>query len=329
MRQKNNPAFKAIAKAIKKGRKFFVAGHQNPDGDSLGSTLAVCSYLRRMGKEVYPFSSDRPGEDLFFMPGIDTVNFSVLPDEFDFDTMILLECSDKNRGGNLEPLFNTVKTVINIDHHITGENYGTVNYINAKASSTAEIITEFFEYVKTDITPDEATCLYTGLVTDTGRFLHSNTGAESLRVGAVLLAHGADIQKVNTVIYNTKPYKELKLLGRALEKLNLLNSGTFAEITLAARDFELLGVDPRHTQGIVSQPIMIPSVEVSVLLREEPGRIAVNLRSKGRIDVSKIAVLFGGGGHARAAGFKVEGAKLEEIKTRLTASVIKEISKLQ
>ena len=324
-----NPAFKAIKKAIKKGRKFFVAGHQNPDGDSLGSTLAVCSYLRRQGKEVYAFSNDRPGEDLFFMPDINTVNFSVLPDEFDFDTMILLECSDKNRGGNFEPLFNTAKTVINIDHHITGQEYGTINYINAQASSTAEIITQLFEYLDADITPDEATCLYTGLVTDTGRFLHSNTSAESLRVGSVLLCAGADIQKINTVIYNTKPYKELKLLGRALEKLTLHNNNTLAEITLEAKDFELLGVDPRHTQGIVSQPVMIPTVEVSVLIREEPDRIAVNLRSKGKIDVSKIAILFGGGGHARAAGFKVEGAKLDEIKTRLITSVIKEIAKLQ
>jgi len=322
-------AFKAIKKAIKKGKKFFVAGHQNPDGDSLGSTLAVSSYLRRLGKEVYSFSNDRPGEDLYFMPGIETVNFSVLPDEFDFDTMILLECSDKNRGGNFEPLFNTVKTVINIDHHITGQEYGTVNYINAQASSTAEIITELFEYLKADITPQEATCLYTGLVTDTGRFLHSNSSAESLRVGSVLLSCGADIQKINTVIYNTKPYKELKLLGRALEKLNLLNDATLAEITLETKDSEILGVDPRHTQGIVSQPIMIPTVEVSVLIREEPGRIAVNLRSKGKIDVSKIAILFGGGGHARAAGFKVEGAQLAEIKSRLITSVIKEISKLQ
>lgn len=329
MSKKINPAFNAIAKALLKGQKFFVAGHQNPDGDSLGSTLAVCSFLRRLGKEVYPFSNDRPGDDLFFMPGLDSINFSVLPDEFDFDTMILLECSDKNRGGNLEPLFDSVKTVINIDHHITGENYGTINYINAQASSTAEIITQLFEYMKAEITPDEATCLYTGLVTDTGRFLHSNTSSESLRVGAVLLSRGADIQKINTIIYNTKPYKELKLLGRALEKLNLLNGNTLAEITLTGRDFELLGVDPRHTQGIVSQPVMIPSVEVSALLREEPGRIAVNLRSKGRIDVSKIAVLFGGGGHARAAGFKVEGAKLDEIKKRLLSSIGKEIKKLR
>lgn len=329
MSKQVNPAFKAIAKAIAKGRKFFVAGHQNPDGDSLGSTLAVCSFLRRQGKEVYPFSNDRPGDDLFFMPGLDRINFSVLPDEFDFDTMILLECSDKKRGGNLDPLFDSVKTVINIDHHITGENYGTINYINAQASSTAEIITQLFEYMKAEIAPEEATCLYTGLVTDTGRFLHSNTTAESMRVGAVLLSRGADIQKINTVIYNTKPYKELKLLGRALEKLNLLNGNTLAEITLTSKDFDLLGVDPRHTQGIVSQPIMIPSVEVSLLLREEPGRIAVNLRSKGRVDVSKVAVLFGGGGHARAAGFKVEGAKLDEIKNRLISSVTKEISKLQ
>lgn len=328
MSQINKTAFSLIAGAIQKGTKFFVAGHQNPDGDSLGSTLAVSSLLKRLGKQVYAFSNDKPGEDLFFMPGLDKVNFGVLPENNDFDTLILLECSDKKRGGNLDALFEAAQTVVNIDHHRTGENYGTVNYINADASSTAEIITQIFEFMGQTPTKDEATNLYTGLVTDTARFLHSNTTSESMRIGAVLLEAGADIQTINTVIYNTKPYCELKLLGRALEKLNLLYNNKIAEITLTAQDFEALNVDPMHTQGIVSQPVMIPSVEVSVLFREEPSKIAVNLRSKGKIDVSAVAAFFGGGGHARAAGFKLPGASLAEVKTKLLSALEAESVKL-
>ncbi|MDR0734929.1 MAG: DHH family phosphoesterase, partial [Elusimicrobiota bacterium] len=130
----NRPAkgakvFAQIAAALKKGQRFFVAGHQNPDGDSLGSTLAVSSLLRRMSKHVYAFSNDRPGDDLYFLPGLRSVNFGKLPAENNYDTLVLLECSDKKRGGPLDALFDTAKTVINIDHHITGENYGTINYI--------------------------------------------------------------------------------------------------------------------------------------------------------------------------------------------------------
>jgi phosphoesterase RecJ-like protein len=330
MKRQNNKVFAKIEAALKKGSSFFVAGHQNPDGDSLGSTLAVASLLKRMGKKVYAFSNDRPGDDLLFLPSLDTIHFGALPSaEETFDTMILLECSDTKRGGDLSAIFKSAKTVINIDHHITGENYGDINYIAPKASSTAEIITQIFEYIEIKPSKDEATNLYTGVVTDTARFLHSNTTAEALRVASVLVGCGADVQTINSVIYNTRPYKELKLLGRALEKLNLLYKNKIAEITLSASDFKLLKTDPRHTQGIVSQPIMIPSVEVSVLLREEPGRIAVNLRSKGKIDVSRLAQKFNGGGHMRAAGFKQAGGKLDSVKKQILSAVKTEVAKLK
>lgn len=331
MAKQTKVIFKKIQSALNKGRKFFVAGHQNPDGDSLGSTLAVASLLRRVGKEVYAFSNDRPGDDLHFLPGLDKINFgaAALPAAGNFDTMILLECSDKKRGGDLSKFFEAAKTVINIDHHRTGENYGHLNYIDAAASSTAEIITQLFEFLGKKPTKDEATNLYTGVVTDTARFLHSNTTAEALRVASVLVAAGADIQTVNTVIYNTRPYKELKLLGRSLEKLKLHANDRIAEITLTAEDFKLLKTNPTYTQGIVSQPIMVPSVEVSVLIREEAGRIAVNLRSKGKVDVSMIAQKFGGGGHARAAGFKQTGGVLKDVKKQILAVLGAEVSKLK
>ncbi len=328
MQTQNNCTFTEIQAALKNGKKFFVAGHQNPDGDSLGCTLAVCSLLKRMGKEVYAYSNDRAGDDLAFLPGMDSIHFGVLPQVCDFDSVILLECSDRQRGGNLEDILENAKTVINIDHHITGERYGTLNYIAPHASSTAEIITQLFEFMEETPTDDEATCLYTGLVTDTARFLHNNTTAESLCVGAVLVSSGADIQKINTVIFNTKPFKELKLQGRALEKLNLLDNDKTAEITITKQDFEDLGVDPQHVQGIVSLPVMIPSVEVSVLFRQEPSKVAVNLRSKGTVDVSALAQKFGGGGHARAAGFKLEGADLDIVKKDLLERIRQALSNI-
>lgn len=315
--------FAAIWQAIEKGKRFFVAGHQNPDGDSLGSTLTVISLLTRLGKTAYAYATPAIGDDLKFLPGLQNVHVNELPARPDFDTVILLECSDRKRGGDLESVLQNAQTVINIDHHLISDKYGHINYIDSKASSTAEIIFQLFEASPDNLIPtaDECTCLYTGLVTDTHRFLHSNTTAEAMRVGSALVALGADITTINQVIYFTKSYIELKLLGRALEKMELRFDNAYSQIVLTRRDFEALGATPAQTQGIVSQPTMIPGVEVSALIKEEADKISVNLRSRNAVDVSRIAQVFGGGGHARASGFKVMGGVLEDVVAQLAQVV--------
>lgn len=179
--------------------------------------------------------------------------------------------------------------------------------------------------MKVKLLPREATCLYTGLSTDTARFLHSNTTAESLRAGAGLLQAGADIKTINRVLYFTRSYAETKLNGRALEKMKILHKGTLSIITLTKEDFKIFKADPVHTQGIVSQPVMIPGVEVSALIKEEKDKISVNLRSSGAVDVSAIAQTFGGGGHARAAGFKRTSVTLPKLTKDLIARCEQEI----
>lgn len=320
--------FASVWKAVNEGKRFFVAGHQNPDGDSLGCTLTIFSLLKRLGKEAYAYATPAVGADLRFLPGLENIHVDRLPEKPDFDTVILLECSDRARGGNLEEVLQNAKTVINIDHHLISDEYGDINYIDSTASSTAEIIFQLFEASENSLlpTPDECTCLYTGLVTDTQRFLHTNTTAEALRVGSALVALGADVHKINQIIYFTKSYIELKLLGRALEKMELSLDNKYSQITLTRRDFETLGATPAQSQGIVSQPTMIPGVEVSALLKEEPDKISVNLRSRNAVDVSRIAQHFGGGGHARASGFKVTGKPLEEVADAL-ADVVRDAVK--
>lgn len=316
--------------ALHAGKKFFIAGHLNPDGDSLGCTLAVASLLTRMGKKVYAYCAPAVGADLQFLPGMNAIHVGKLPKQADFDTVILLECSDRTRGGDLESILTPAKTLVNIDHHLVSDAYGNVNHIDSGASSTAEIIFQLFEESGGDFlpTPQEATCLYTGVVTDTGRFVHSNTTAEALRVASALVALGADVAKINQVIYFTKPYIELKLQGRALEKMQLRFDNKYSEIMLTHRDFESFGATPAQTQGIVSQPTMIPGVEISALIKEEPDKVSVNLRSRGAADVSKIAQTFGGGGHARAAGFKVTGKTLEQVADELAHEVAHVVKKL-
>ncbi len=315
--------------AIRAGKKFFIAGHLNPDGDSLGCTLTVTSLLERLGKTVYAYASPAIGNDLKFLPGLSKIHVGELPQKPDFDTVILLECSDRQRGGDLESVLTKAKTLVNIDHHLVSDDYGHVNHIDSKASSTAEIIFQLFEASGEENllpTPDEATCLYTGLVTDTGRFVHSNTTSEALRVASALVALGADVQQINQVIYFTKSYIELKLLGRALEKMEMRFDNKYSQIILTHRDFASFGANPAQTQGIVSQPTMIPGVEISALIKEEPDKVSVNLRSRGSVDVSKIAQTFGGGGHARASGFKVTGKTVQEVADAL-AEVVHDVVK--
>jgi phosphoesterase RecJ-like protein len=318
-----------VWKAIYEGQHFFIAGHLNPDGDSLGCTLAMTSLLERLGKTVYAYAAPAVGNDLKFLPNLEKVHIGVLPENPHFDTVILLECSDRKRGGDLEAILANARTLVNIDHHLVSDAYGTVNHIDSKASSTAEIIFQLFEEGQSSAvlpTPDEATCLYTGVVTDTGRFVHSNTTAEALRVASALVALGADIQQINQVIYFTKSYIELKLLGRAFEKMEMRFDNKYSQIILTKRDFESFGANPAQTQGIVSQPTMIPGVEVSALIKEEPDKVSVNLRSRNGVDVSQIAQKFGGGGHARAAGFKMTGMSVNEVADKL-AEVVEDVVK--
>ena len=320
--------FQAIWKAINAGKKFFIAGHLNPDGDSLGCTLAMTALLERLGKTVYAYAAPAIGNDLKFLPGLDKVHVGELPQKPDFDTVILLECSDRKRGGDLDYILDAAKTLVNIDHHLVSDAYGHVNHIDSGASSTAEIIFQLYEASEEGIlpTPAEATCLYTGVVTDTGRFVHTNTTAEALRVASALVALGADVQKINQIIYFTKSYIELKLLGRALEKMEMRFDNKYSEIILTKRDFETFGATPSQTQGIVSQPTMIPGVEISALIKEESDKVSVNLRSRGRADVSRIAQQFGGGGHARAAGCKITGKTVTEVADAL-AEVVQDVVK--
>ena len=321
-------SLQTVWQAIGAGQRFFVAGHLNPDGDSIGCTLAMASLLTRMGKTVYAYAAPCVGQDLKFLPGFAQLHIGELPSKIDFDTVLLLECSDRKRGGNLETILQPAHSLINIDHHAVSEAYGTVNHIDAGASSTAEIIFQLFEESKGRFVPtaQEATCLYTGVATDTGRFVHSNTTAEALRVAAALVALGADVNTVNQVIYFTKPYVELKLQGRALEKMKLHFHNQYSEIVLTAKDFSELQALPAQTQGIVSLPTMIPGVAVSALIKEEPDKVSVNLRSRGVVDVSQIAHLFGGGGHARASGFKVTGKSVRHVADEL-ANVISDVLK--
>lgn len=296
---------KKLEEIIAEGKSFFLAGHLNPDGDTLGSMLAISSVLKRLGKKIYLFSNDPVPDNLSFLPHIKTIRIGRLPPKKRFDAAILLECSNPSRGGNLTAVLRHARKVVNIDHHKTSELYGDVNIIERHSSSTAEIVHRLFFNMNIHITKSEAACLYTGIVTDTGRFHYSATSPRTLDVAARLLQTEFKFSRINDLLYATKAFPALKVLGRALESLELQCSCRAAVMTLLKKDFEDFKALPEHAENIINHGMMVPGVKIAVLFREDTDRLSVTFRSRDHVDVSMLAKSFGGGGHRNASGCKM------------------------
>ncbi len=319
---KKNPAelpLNALIQAIRDNKTFFIAGHQNPDGDTIGCGLCMASVLKRLGKQVWLYSADPVPDNLSFLHGASRIHVGKLPRR-SFDAAILLECSTPSRGGDIVETLSRIKTVVNIDHHRTFENYGTVNYVNPQASSTAELLYGIISTMDIKLNSREAEYLYVGLVTDTGRFNYPATTALTHRVAASLVDAGVKPWKINEKIYGTKVWPALKLLGIALNHLTLCDGGRTAVSWLTQADMLAAKAVPQHVEDVVNYGLLAPGVQVSLLFREEENRVAVNFRSRGLVDVSRVAKSFGGGGHRNAAGCK-SNLPFEEIKKKVLCAV--------
>ena len=314
-----------IQRVILKHKSFFLAGHINPDGDTLGSMLAFSSVLKRLGKKVYMFSNDPIPENLRFLPNIKSIKIGKIP-KAAYEVMILLESSSPKRAGDLKNMDKKVDVLINIDHHKTSEKFGDINVIDNASSSTAEIIYRLFYNMKVKITKSEAICLYTGIVTDTGRFHYPATNPRTLDIASRLLQTGFKFSRINDLLYSTKSFCALKILGQALLSMELEFSDKVAFLTLLNQDFKDANASLEHTENIINYGMMVPSVKVSVLFRQEFNRTSVTFRSKGNIDVSALAKKLGGGGHKNAAGCKLN-LPLDIIKEKIKKEVSKILKK--
>ncbi|MEW5951528.1 MAG: bifunctional oligoribonuclease/PAP phosphatase NrnA [Elusimicrobiota bacterium] len=313
--------FEKLKETVLSGDNFILAPHLNPDGDAIGSMLAFYSLLKRLGKKVFLFSQDPIPSNLFFLDGIKKIK-RVLPSRIPKNcTAVLFECSVPKRAGDIEKFLAECSKVVNIDHHKTAQLYGDINILDGSSSSTAEIIYRFFYDIKLKINKNEAACLYTGIVTDTGRFHFPATSPRTHEIAALLLQEKFDFSKINDIIYATKPYPSLKLLGRALESLKLLNKGKIAVMTLKLSDFKEFSARAEHTENIINYAMMIPGVKACVLFKEEETRVTATFRSKDEIDVSKVASFFGGGGHKNASGCKLP-LPLETAEKKIISSLL-------
>ncbi|NLK00262.1 MAG: bifunctional oligoribonuclease/PAP phosphatase NrnA [Clostridia bacterium] len=293
-----------IAEIIKQQKKITIVSHIIPDGDAIGSSLALGMALGKLGIRVQILNQDEVPKIYTFLP-----ESSKIKTEFDFapETIILLDCSDLGRIGSLRDLLPKQGLIINIDHHISNTNFGDFNYVDTGASATGEIIFELVELLNGSVDKDMATCLYTSILTDTGSFQYENTTAKTHLVASSLLSAGADLGLIRSSLWENVPLTSVRLLAKTLKTLAVDPRGEIAWVSIPFETYSKHVFDLEHIESIVNYPKSIEGVEIGICFREfAPGKVKVSLRSKTKVDVSLLAESFGGGGHKRAAGFVSE-----------------------
>ncbi|HEX3562472.1 MAG TPA: bifunctional oligoribonuclease/PAP phosphatase NrnA [Solirubrobacterales bacterium] len=296
-----------VAEEVRAGERFLLTTHENPDGDALGSLLATHRILDALGKDSVMFLGAKefplpveyrflPLEEVFHEP----------PADINDRVVIFLDCGNIDRMP-VDFLRDDMK-VINIDHHHDNTRFGTVNLIDVDASCTAEIIYELAGLLGVQLTHEIANALYVALVTDTGMFMYENTDARSHRMAAGLIEAGVDVNDTYRRIYEHAPLEKLKLLARALDRIEIRDDGRLAVTYISSDDYAATGASEALTEGVIDHLRTIDGTAVAAVVRDQAdgGRAArkVSMRSTdGQVDVSAVARINGGGGHRRAAGF--------------------------
>jgi phosphoesterase RecJ-like protein len=307
----------AVAEALRSHDRFIVTTHENPDGDALGSLLAMTLALRELGKDatMYLFGEVPIPNEYEFMEFAGIVR-GPNPDSSD-RVVVALDCANDRRLGPETALLERAQLVVDIDHHHDNSRFGQVNLIVGHASSTGEILADVFRELGVRLTPEIAEALYIAVVTDTGRFQYANTTAKSLRLAAELVDAGADVHRVFQGVYENVAFAKLKLVARALENAEVFEGGRVVVSHLEREDFEAAGAEEPYSEGIIDYLRAVEGTELAALIREPPTANGpthrISLRTtEADLDVSAIARKSGGGGHRQAAGFSSE-ASIEEI----------------
>lgn len=311
---------KAIS-AIDKCDNIYITSHVNPDGDSIGSVLALGQVLsKKLSKSITMFIPDEIPDNLKFLPGIDLIAKNINIDKIDL--LIALDCGDENRLGPGKDLLNTAKMTVNIDHHITNNDFGKINIVNPTASSTGEIVYDIIEHMKIEIDSDTATCIYTAISSDTGSFKYDNTTSKTHVIASRLLNIGIDTNLINTKLYHSRSIEKTNVLISSLNTLEYCNDKKIALATITKEMLNQYNSKVEDTDFVVNFIRDIDVVEVACVLKEiDENKIKISFRSKNYIDVSKIAKTFNGGGHAKASGCTMF-ITLEEGKQKVLEEIL-------
>lgn len=309
-----------IIQAFQRGRSVAVISHISPEADTLGSALAAYLVLRKMGKEVALFNADPIPQRYRFLPGAEEiVRCDRIPRPFEI--YLVVDSSDRERAGGLLQDLPPQGLVINIDHHPSNEGFGNLNWVEAGASSTGEMVFRLFKEMGVPIPPEAATNLYAAILIDTGSFRFSNTTPSALRAAAELIELGADPQEIAHQLYDYQDPRSLRLLGKVLSEMAVSQDGAVAHIVIRRADVEAAGIGMDETEEFINYPRSLKGVKVALAFKETTKDvIKVSFRSRGPVDVAQIASLFQGGGHKNAAGCLLSG-DLGEVKERVLAEV--------
>ncbi len=309
-----------IVDAVEKGASFLVATHIYPDGDALGSLLAMGEILRAMGREAFLYTEEPVSHLYDFLPGSAELGHDP-GDVSRFDCAIALDCGDRYRLGRRMERILAVKPALMIDHHAGNKPFGDLQWVEPERSSTGEMVFELARRLGVELSRDAAYCLYAAIVSDTGAFKYSSTSSRTMRIAADLLDMGIDPAEVAGKLFDNYTENRLRLLKMVLDTLELHEGGRVAVIRATAEMFAETGTSGADTENFINYPRSLASVRVAAFLKEtDENLVSVSLRSKGeRCDVARVAALFGGGGHRNAAGFKCASISLAEVRADLLA----------
>jgi bifunctional oligoribonuclease and PAP phosphatase NrnA len=301
---------KRAVELIRGNRRYVIACHARPDGDTLGSALALAIALRGMDKSVVVLAVDGVPDNYSFLPE----SASVVKDtaERGFDVAIVTDCDGLERVGDAVETVKSARYLISIDHHGSNPPFGHVQLYDSTSASTGEIVLELLNRLGVTLNREIADCLMTAVVSDTGAFRFPNVTPSTFLAAARIATAGASASRIAQLIYETKSFESTRLLGVALASLESFDGGQIVSARLSKADFESTGTTAAETEGVIDHIRAIKDVKVALLFREAPdGSIVVSLRSKGSIDVAALAQVFEGGGHRAAAGCTIQ-ASLEE-----------------
>lgn len=319
MKENHKPS--EIKKAVDKSRKPLVISHVLPDGDNVGSVIAMMRYLKAEGKEVTAVINGDMPPYYCFLEGAEELIPAACLSSGDYDCVICLDMSGKNRAGNVWDAVEGNPVIINIDHHQGNDCFADYNYVEPDAGSAAEIIARLLAEWGAVIDKQVAEALFTGIMTDTGCFTFPSTSAETMRTAAMLLESHPDLGKIREQVLENVSFLRKKILGIVLNRAVLECDGLFCHSSVTISDMEETGASESDFEGIVNELLSVSGVQVAVFSRESrPGFVKTSFRGRGGADVSKIAALFGGGGHKLAAGCCFDD-NLEAAEEKLFAAV--------
>ena len=319
---------KRITEVIMKNNIFFITSHIRPDGDSIGSQLALKGLLERLGKEAIIVNHDPVPENYDFLPGKENIKQTLFKKK-EFEVAFVLDSPEISRLASAADILKDIKAIINIDHHPGNEKFGKYNYVDTDASAVGEEIYELIKIMGLKIDRKIALCLYVGILTDTGSFQQSNTTPRAHEIAAHLIRIG-DLKPAQIAhqVYEAQLPATLKLLSMVLDTLERSEDERIAWMTITKKMFKKTGTTEMATKNFINYIRSIKGNEVAILFTElAKEKIKVGFRSKDRVEVNKIAGVFGGGGHLRAAACIIKG-DLEEVKKKVLKEVKKEMNKV-